>query len=223
MFEQYPDYPKFRTLMPTEPHQRGEDVYALQSALIALGFHLPDYGADGDLGGETADAIKAAQRKYGLTTDGKAGAQTQRELALAMAAPASAAHDLPGGLLKGQMAHESSFRLGIYSVQYGNGSYDAGVVQRNTALTPPKQGFTPAPSIETLAAQARRYFDRFGGIATRRRWQLAQGTWNAPAWACFIAREEGAKISTSETLRPTPGQRATLEAYMASVSAYLEV
>lgn len=223
MFQDYPAYPPFRTLMLTEPHQRGEDVYALQSALMAQGFHLPTYGADGDLGGETANAIEAAQRKYGLTTDGKAGAQTQRELALAMAAPATKAHSLPGGLLKGQMAHESSFRLGIYSVQYGNGSYDAGVVQRNTALTPPKQGFTPAPSIEALAAQVRKYFDRFGGIPTRRRWQLAQGTWNAPAWACFIAREEGAKIPTSEILRPTASQRTTLEAYMASVSAYLEV
>lgn len=42
------------------------DTTALQRALIALGFPLPRFGADGDFGGETRGAMQAFQRKAGL-------------------------------------------------------------------------------------------------------------------------------------------------------------
>jgi peptidoglycan hydrolase-like protein with peptidoglycan-binding domain len=222
MFESYPAYPKFRTLKLTVPHQRGEDCYALQTALIGAGFPLPRFGADGDLGDETAKAIQAAQASYGLVVDGLAGGLTQRALALAIARGATARHRLPDGALRGQLEHESSYRLGIYSEAYPNGSYDAGVAQRNTALTPPRDGFTVPESIEALAARTEQYHAKFAGLASYRRWSLAQGAWNAPAFACYLAREEGATgVTGAETRKPTPEQRATFEAYVASVSAYL--
>lgn len=39
----------------------GDDVVALQNALMKLGFELPRYGADGDFGTETRNAVKALQ------------------------------------------------------------------------------------------------------------------------------------------------------------------
>ena len=55
---------------------KGDDVIALQNALMKLGFNLPRYGADGDYGNETITAVKAFQKKYNLTADGVAGPKT---------------------------------------------------------------------------------------------------------------------------------------------------
>lgn len=60
---------------------RGEDVRAVQRRLIALGFKLPRWGADGSFGEESADATKAAQARFGLRPrDGRVGRDTTKAL-----------------------------------------------------------------------------------------------------------------------------------------------
>lgn len=49
----------------------GEDVKELQTRLIALGYSMPKYGADGEYGSETASAVKAFQKANGLTANGQ--------------------------------------------------------------------------------------------------------------------------------------------------------
>lgn len=54
----------------------GADVEELQEKLIALGYKLPKYGADGDFGTETENAVKEFQQANGLTVDGIVGKAT---------------------------------------------------------------------------------------------------------------------------------------------------
>lgn len=49
----------------------GDDVKELQTKLLALGYSLPKYGADGDYGSETVTAVKAFQKDKGLTQSGE--------------------------------------------------------------------------------------------------------------------------------------------------------
>lgn len=53
-----------------EKGDSGESVMELQSLLIKAGYALPKYGADGDFGNETLEAVKAFQKAHGLTVDG---------------------------------------------------------------------------------------------------------------------------------------------------------
>ena len=55
---------------------KGDAVKDLQKKLLALGYPLPKYGADGDFGKETEAAVKAFQQDNGLTADGVAGKKT---------------------------------------------------------------------------------------------------------------------------------------------------
>lgn len=54
----------------------GAPVTLVQQALIALGYALPRFGADGDFGDETRRAVDAFQRDVGLTPDGRVGFRT---------------------------------------------------------------------------------------------------------------------------------------------------
>lgn len=59
--------------------QQGSKVPAvknLQRLLIAHGYKLPKYGADGDFGKETGDALENYQRKNGLEADRKCGPES---------------------------------------------------------------------------------------------------------------------------------------------------
>lgn len=220
-FTAYPTYDRYRTLRLTTPQQRGYDVYALQTALIRQGFNLPQFGADGYFGKECDAAVRAAQKANGLVVDGLAGGKTQEALAVKISQGYAVETGVPAARLYGSMSHESGFRLGNYSDQRDDGSYDAGVTQRNTRLTPAQEGFTVPESIEALAKRTKQYYVLFEGLATDRRWDLAQGAWNAPAYACYIAKEEGAHgVPTNQTAKPGVTARATFEAYVASVSAY---
>lgn len=49
---------------------KGEDVKELQADLMKLGYALPKYGADGDFGGETENAVREFQVTHNLTPDG---------------------------------------------------------------------------------------------------------------------------------------------------------
>lgn len=222
MFDSFPTYPRYRSLTRTEPAMVGEDVYALQTALNAAGFNCGE--PDGDLGDVTFEQIRDAQSSLGLLVDGFAGGKTQESLVIKLNAVPLAKYKLPRGLLRGQLGHESSFRVGNYSDIRSDGSFDAGIAQRNTEHTPAEEGFNVPDSIDVCGASARLHFDKFEGVTdTRRRWILAQGAWNAPAYACFIANEEGASVPKNQTKAPSSAARAKLEQYMVSVSISLKV
>ena len=55
---------------------KGDAVRKLQQLLLARGFELPKYGADGDYGKETEEAVKAFQKANGLKADGICGQKT---------------------------------------------------------------------------------------------------------------------------------------------------
>ena len=55
---------------------RGDAVRAAQYLLLCRGMTLPKYGADGDYGQETEDAVKEFQRLKGLDADGECGSLT---------------------------------------------------------------------------------------------------------------------------------------------------
>lgn len=59
---------------------KGEDVRVLQNKLLALGYGLPKYGADGSYGAETTAAVMAFQTDKGLMVDGICGPITQATL-----------------------------------------------------------------------------------------------------------------------------------------------
>lgn len=54
----------------------GAMVKLLQETLIAKGYALAKYGADGDFGAETEEAVKAFQKASGLVVDGIVGTKT---------------------------------------------------------------------------------------------------------------------------------------------------
>ena len=58
----------------------GSDVRALQEALMKLGYELPDYGADGEFGTETKDALMDFQKDEGLEVDGEYGEKSHAAL-----------------------------------------------------------------------------------------------------------------------------------------------
>ena len=64
----------------------GSDVRELQQNLLKLGYALPKYGADGDYGAETVEAVKAFQKKSGLDADGVYGSNTHKSLTSALEA-----------------------------------------------------------------------------------------------------------------------------------------
>lgn len=65
-----------RVLKIAAPLMRGDDVKALQTALIAAGYHCGASGADGVFGKYTAYAVRCLQSARGLVVDGKAGRYT---------------------------------------------------------------------------------------------------------------------------------------------------
>lgn len=223
MFEGRPTYNPYRALHVTTPVFEGEDVYALQIGLNAVGqFEVP-LAADGVLGVKTGKAIEGVQRKCKLVVDGVAGQRTQTEIALRIGKEVKRTLSLPAGLPAGQISHESSFLLGNYSLPRPDASFDAGVAQRNTNFTSPKNGFDPVDSIKALCQRVYDSYVRYQGMTNeRRRWELAVGSWNAPAFANYLAREEGA-TNSGPRATPDADDRAKLEAYIASCCAYLQV
>ncbi len=62
-----------RALKITKPLMKGEDVKALQAALIARGYHCGPSGASGIYERNTAYAVRCFQAANRLIVDGKAG------------------------------------------------------------------------------------------------------------------------------------------------------
>lgn len=65
-----------RLLKRTSPIMKGEDVQAMQRALISRGYSCGASGADGQFGAGTESAVKAFQKANGLTADGIVGQNT---------------------------------------------------------------------------------------------------------------------------------------------------
>lgn len=63
---------------------QGTDVKELQEALLKLGYSLPKYGADGDCGRETVEAIKRFQEDHDLEVDGEVGKESYKALQAAL-------------------------------------------------------------------------------------------------------------------------------------------
>lgn len=59
---------------------KGEQVKTLQRLLLALGYDLKKYGADGDFGGATDSAVRAFQKAKKLTVDGIVGQNTWKAI-----------------------------------------------------------------------------------------------------------------------------------------------
>lgn len=59
---------------------RGARVKLVQSLLIEKGYNLRVYGADGQFGDETDSAVRAFQKKNGLSVDGIVGIKTWKAL-----------------------------------------------------------------------------------------------------------------------------------------------
>lgn len=56
--------------------QSGFEIRDIQEKLLALGFKLPRYGADGVFGSETEKAVRDFQYTWGLKVDGIVGPET---------------------------------------------------------------------------------------------------------------------------------------------------
>lgn len=204
---------RYRGLTLKEPMMRGWDVYALQTALRGLGSFATDLALDGTLGTQTQEAIDSFQNsRASLKPDGVAGTLTQRELAVIYLRRRCSDRGVPLTLAYGQAEHESSFWLGNQSPLRPDGSADCGVVQRNDSLTAHAAGFNVPVSIGVLAAQLADKHTAYRklGVPDHRAWELAAGSWNAPAWADAVA---GGKPISDE-------HRAALERYIDLVAVY---
>jgi peptidoglycan hydrolase-like protein with peptidoglycan-binding domain len=201
----------YRALRLTEPRQQGWDVYALQNALNAF---RADLATDGVLGTKTAEAIVTFQRsRDDLIGDGIAGVATQQKITAILARRVNEGLGLPNGLPYGQLEHESACLLGNNSPVRSDGTYDAGVAQQNTRYTHPTLGFNPVASVNRLGTHLRdKYNEYYPKVrVSRRSWELAVGSWNAPAWTD--------KLASGGTLTQT--QSDWIEAYIDGATAYV--
>jgi peptidoglycan hydrolase-like protein with peptidoglycan-binding domain len=59
---------------------KGEQVKTLQRLLMAMGYNLGGYGADGSFGNATDSAVRAFQKAKGLAQDGSVGQATWNKI-----------------------------------------------------------------------------------------------------------------------------------------------
>ena len=59
---------------------KGTEVAYVQATLMELGYDLGSWGADGDFGKKTEEAVKQFQKDHGLEPDGKVGEKTLRAM-----------------------------------------------------------------------------------------------------------------------------------------------
>ncbi|MED1742192.1 peptidoglycan-binding protein [Bacillus swezeyi] len=83
----------------------GSKVKTLQKRLIAAGFSLPKYGADGSYGNETVQAVKSLQKKAGIAVDGIYGPATEKALSAiekkkSSSSSKKSSYKLPSGIYK---------------------------------------------------------------------------------------------------------------------------
>ena len=71
-----PSKPAEKKYVTLRKGSKGANVTKLQNLLMNKGYALPKYGADGDFGAETLNAVKNFQKDHGLTVDGVVGKET---------------------------------------------------------------------------------------------------------------------------------------------------
>lgn len=92
----------------------GDEVRRIQNRLIALGYSLPQYGADGSFGSETEAAVRKFQSDNGLTADGLVGPKTMTALDNATTRTATS-FPLPSGEWYGQPNSDDRNHSGYYN------------------------------------------------------------------------------------------------------------
>jgi N-acetylmuramoyl-L-alanine amidase len=115
---------------------KGPAVKELQEKLIKAGEKLPRYGADGDFGTETEEAVKAFQARHGLVADGIWGPKSEAMMEKVLSKKAKSKIALPSGVLrKGDRGekvkqlqkalNQLHFNCGAVDGIYGNKTEDA--------------------------------------------------------------------------------------------------
>jgi len=111
---------------------RGDSVKKLQQALMAAGYPLPRYGADGGYGNEGMTAVKALQRDAGLPQTGTVDAATIRALDRKLPGGAPPA---PTGLTNARFSGDSTLAaVAAGRSTLGTGSRGEGVKAVQQAL-----------------------------------------------------------------------------------------
>jgi peptidoglycan hydrolase-like protein with peptidoglycan-binding domain len=207
---------EYRPLKKATPQLRGWDVYAVQTAVMASGFALPQFGADGFFGDETTKAVKGFQGLAGLAADGIAGIITQHGLGARLALKVEKTLGLPDKLLYGATENECGWELGNHTEPYKDGTRDLGAAQKNEPVTVATCDlwFNVLPAIRAFGKfildRHKHYADLYA-LTDRRNWELAVAAWNRPAWADTLAR--GGKL--------TDTQQAWVDRYIAKATAYV--
>jgi hypothetical protein len=207
----YLDGGNYRPLKERTPRQQGWDVFAVQTGLLAAGEKLPVYGPDGIYGKESGDAVESFQKRRGLKVDRIAGGDTMREIGNVLADKVTAAYGFPQGLAKGQFEKESSKLPPNYSAVRSDTTRDEGLVQLNTKFNPDSTAFDTRVAYIKYAERVKSYYTKYRswGVAERRAWELAAGSWNAPDWTDRLAQ--------GKTLTAT--QQAHIDAYIEAATA----
>ena len=99
----------------------GSDVKALQEALMKLGYELPDYGADGEFGTETKNALMDFQRDEGLEVDGEYGEKSHAALMDAIEAEDEDTPEQPAQPEDGEEENEGEKPVGTHVVIVSDG------------------------------------------------------------------------------------------------------
>lgn len=212
----------------------GWDVYALQSGLVYLGHKVIDEFT-GVFDAKTHKAVKVFQKRHKLKSDGIAGVITQRAIATKICPDFTFQYQIPKLQLKGQLEKEAAFWLGNHSAAYDlndeKHNWDIGVSQRSTRYHSFMDGFNVSVSIDYLARHIRQTYNKYTKQDTernlrlgarglpipdrKRRWELAAGSWNRPAWTAYLAGQPN-----SESAKPSTTEREWIEGYIDRVTIY---
>ncbi|HWO22463.1 MAG TPA: N-acetylmuramoyl-L-alanine amidase [Kofleriaceae bacterium] len=113
---------------------KGDEVRELQRALIELGYELPRWGADGDLGAETIDAFARFLRDHSTEIEDDANVVSDEELAL-LSRIRDAARDAPLGPQLGSGRFHDLRAMAVQTSIGGHRAWKAitGVVLHQTA------------------------------------------------------------------------------------------
>ena len=153
------------------------------------------------------------QTERDLLADGIAGTQTQSKLCAVLARRETEKRKFPKGIPYGHLEKESGCLFGNHTPPYSDGQRDCGVTQRNTNYATRLEAFDAADSLDTLCDRiAEKFEDYRGRQSEHRSWELACGSWNAPAWTDALAAG-----------RPLADwQIDWIESYIDRVCAYVE-
>ena len=121
----------------------GSDVKALQEALMTLGYELPDYGADGEFGSETKEALMDFQKDEGLEVDGEYGEKSHAALMDALSDEEAGDEDNEEGEADAPVEPEEPKPLGVTVAITGGSVYvRVGNGTNYRAITTVKAGMT---------------------------------------------------------------------------------